>query len=227
LFLTFTFLFLCYRQAFLPDIYTYLVQHKINTGSAESIRQSLRRLSYGRRQTEKEEILRMLDLEDDWTLHQYNVSWSFKFLITILSFHCGFVHPCSICSSYIRFVFAFDVYFLRFHSDFRGHADLVQHKINTGSAVPIRQSLRRLSYGRRQTEKEEILRMLDLEDDWTLHLVNLSDCLIGTALPVLILCCTKSAWPKSPLDFEKKYFGALITILTMWFEFLIQCFMVI
>ena len=44
-----------------------------------------------------------------------------------------------------------------------GHTDLVQHKINTGSAVPIRQSLRRLPYGRRQTEKEKILRMLDLE----------------------------------------------------------------
>ena len=43
-----------------------------------------------------------------------------------------------------------------------GHTDLVQHKINTGSAVPIRQSLRRLPYGRRQTEKEKILRMLDL-----------------------------------------------------------------
>ena len=42
-----------------------------------------------------------------------------------------------------------------------GHTDLVQHKINTGSAVPIRQSLRRLQYGKRQTEKEEILRMLD------------------------------------------------------------------
>ena len=43
-----------------------------------------------------------------------------------------------------------------------GHTDLVQHKINTGGAVPTRQSLRRLSYGRRHTEKEEILRMLDL-----------------------------------------------------------------
>jgi hypothetical protein len=43
-----------------------------------------------------------------------------------------------------------------------GHTDLVQHKINTGSAVAIRQSLRRLPYGKRQTEKEEILRMLDL-----------------------------------------------------------------
>jgi hypothetical protein len=43
-----------------------------------------------------------------------------------------------------------------------GHTDLVQHKINTGSAVPIRQSLRRLPYGRTQTEKENILRMLDL-----------------------------------------------------------------
>ena len=43
-----------------------------------------------------------------------------------------------------------------------GHTDLVQHKINTGSAVPIRQSLRRLPYGKRQTEKEKILRMLEL-----------------------------------------------------------------
>jgi hypothetical protein len=43
----------------------------------------------------------------------------------------------------------------------------------------------------------------------------LSDCFIGTALPVLILCCTKSVWPKAPLDFEKTYFGVLLTILTM------------
>ena len=43
-----------------------------------------------------------------------------------------------------------------------GHTDLVQHKINTGSAVPIRQSLRRLPYGKRQTEKDKILRMLDM-----------------------------------------------------------------
>jgi len=46
-----------------------------------------------------------------------------------------------------------------------GHTDLVQHKINTGSGVPIRQSLRRLPFGKRQTEKEEILRMLDLGGD--------------------------------------------------------------
>ena len=43
-----------------------------------------------------------------------------------------------------------------------GHTDLIQHKINTGSAVPIRQPLRRLPYGKRQTEEEKILRMLDL-----------------------------------------------------------------
>lgn len=43
-----------------------------------------------------------------------------------------------------------------------GHTDVVQHKINTGSAVPIRQSHRRLPFGKRQTEKEEILRILDL-----------------------------------------------------------------
>ena len=49
---------------------------------------------------------------------------------------------------------------------------MVQHKINTGSAVPIRQSLRRLRYGKRQTEKEEILRMLDLGVIEPLHLVK-------------------------------------------------------
>ena len=43
-----------------------------------------------------------------------------------------------------------------------GHTNLVQHKINTGSGVPIRQSLRRLPYDRKQTEKEKVLRMLDL-----------------------------------------------------------------
>ena len=53
-----------------------------------------------------------------------------------------------------------------------GHTDLVQHKINTGSAVPIKQSLRRLPYGKRQTEKEKILRMLDLGVIEPLHLVK-------------------------------------------------------
>jgi hypothetical protein len=54
-----------------------------------------------------------------------------------------------------------NVFFSKSKGDL-GHTDLVQHKINTGSAVPIRQSLRRLPYGKRQTEKEKILRMLDL-----------------------------------------------------------------
>jgi len=36
---------------------------------------------------------------------------SFKFLNTILSIYCGFVHPCSICSSYIRFVWYFIAFF--------------------------------------------------------------------------------------------------------------------
>ena len=43
-----------------------------------------------------------------------------------------------------------------------GHTDLVQDKINGGSGVPIRQSLRRLPFGKRQTEKENILRILYL-----------------------------------------------------------------
>ena len=54
------------------------------------------------------------------------------------------------------------VFFSKSQGDL-GHTDLVQHKNNTGSAVPIRQSLRRLPYGKRQTEKEKVLRMLDLE----------------------------------------------------------------
>jgi hypothetical protein len=112
------------------------------SGSAVPIRQSLRRLPYGKRQTEKEKILRMLDLGviepfiylekktfwcfvnnfDDVIRVLIHFSCSFKFLITILSFYCVFVHPCSICSSYTRFVFVFDVYFLRFHSDFRAYS---------------------------------------------------------------------------------------------------------
>jgi hypothetical protein len=40
-----------------------------------------------------------------------------------------------------------NVFFSKSKGDL-GHTDLVQHKINTGSAVPIRQSLRRLPYGR-------------------------------------------------------------------------------
>ena len=64
-----------------------------------------------------------------------------------------------------------NVFFSKSKGDL-GHTDLVQHKINTGSAVPIRQSLRRLPYGRRQTEKEKILRMLDLGVIEPLHLVK-------------------------------------------------------
>jgi hypothetical protein len=52
-----------------------------------------------------------------------------------------------------------NVFFSKSKGDL-GNTDLVQNKINTGSAVPIRQSLRRLPYGKRQTEKETIFRML-------------------------------------------------------------------
>ena len=54
-----------------------------------------------------------------------------------------------------------NVFFSKSKGDL-GHTYLVQHQINTRSVVPIRQSLRRLPYGKRQTEKEKILRMLDL-----------------------------------------------------------------
>ena len=37
-----------------------------------------------------------------------------------------------------------------------GFTDLVQHKINTGTALPIRQPIRRLPFGKRETEKEEV-----------------------------------------------------------------------
>ena len=56
-------------------------------------------------------LLTILTMWSEFLIH---FPCSFKFVSTILSFYCGFVHSCSICSSYIRFVFGFDVYFLRF-----------------------------------------------------------------------------------------------------------------
>ena len=47
-------------------------------------------------------------------------------------------------------------------SDDIGRTNLIQHEINTGNAVPIRQPPRRLSFGKRQIEKDEIQRMLKL-----------------------------------------------------------------
>ena len=41
-----------------------------------------------------------------------------------------------------------------------GFTDLVQHKINTGTALTIRQSIRRLPFGKREIEKEEANKML-------------------------------------------------------------------
>jgi hypothetical protein len=45
-------------------------------------------------------------------------------------------------------------------SDDIGHTNLVQHSINTRNTAPIRQPPRRLPLGKRQTEKEEIEKML-------------------------------------------------------------------
>ena len=41
-----------------------------------------------------------------------------------------------------------------------GRTDLVQHRINTGMALPIRQLVRRLPFGKRDTKKAEIQKML-------------------------------------------------------------------
>ncbi|CAC5419770.1 unnamed protein product [Mytilus coruscus] len=46
-------------------------------------------------------------------------------------------------------------------SDDIGRTNLIQHEINTGNAVPIRQPPRRLPFGKRQIEKDEIKRMLN------------------------------------------------------------------
>jgi hypothetical protein len=43
-----------------------------------------------------------------------------------------------------------------------GFTDLVQHKINTGTALPIRQPIRRLHFGKREIEKEEVNKMLTM-----------------------------------------------------------------
>ncbi len=40
--------------------------------------------------------------------------------------------------------------------------DLVQHKINTGTALPIRQPIRRLPFGKREIEKEKVNKMLTM-----------------------------------------------------------------
>ena len=42
-----------------------------------------------------------------------------------------------------------------------GHTDRVRHRINTGSAFPIREPTRRLPIGKREIEKEEIKKMLE------------------------------------------------------------------
>ncbi|CAC5373255.1 unnamed protein product [Mytilus coruscus] len=47
-------------------------------------------------------------------------------------------------------------------SDDIGRTSLIQHEINTENAVPIRQPPRRLHFGKRQIEKDEIQRMLKL-----------------------------------------------------------------
>lgn len=46
-------------------------------------------------------------------------------------------------------------------SDDLGKTNLVQHQINTGNAAPIRQPPRRLPFGKRQIEKDEINKMLE------------------------------------------------------------------
>lgn len=46
-------------------------------------------------------------------------------------------------------------------SDDLGRSDKVQHRINTGQAVPIKQAPRRLPIGKRETEKAEVEKLLD------------------------------------------------------------------
>ncbi|MCG7877685.1 MAG: RNase H-like domain-containing protein [Candidatus Thiodiazotropha endolucinida] len=50
--------------------------------------------------------------------------------------------------------------FARSSSDL-GRCDRVQHTINTGNAIPVRQPARRLPFGKRLTEQAEIKKMLD------------------------------------------------------------------
>jgi hypothetical protein len=40
--------------------------------------------------------------------------------------------------------------------------DLVQHKINTGTALPIRQHIRRLPFGKREIGSKEVNKMLTM-----------------------------------------------------------------
>ena len=47
------------------------------------------------------------------------------------------------------------------NSDDIGRTSITQHKINTGNANPIRQQARRLPFGKRETEKTELKKMID------------------------------------------------------------------
>jgi hypothetical protein len=66
-----------------------------------------------------------------------------------------------------------------------GFTDLVQHKINTGTALTIRQPIRRLPFGKREIEKEETNKMLAMgviepsSSLWSSFLAHIS-CLIGS-----------------------------------------------
>ena len=42
-----------------------------------------------------------------------------------------------------------------------GRCDIIQHSINTGTAFPVRQPARRIPFGKRNVEQEEIMKMLD------------------------------------------------------------------
>ena len=42
-----------------------------------------------------------------------------------------------------------------------GRCDRVQHRINTGNALPVRQPTRRLPFGKREVEQDEIYKMLE------------------------------------------------------------------
>lgn len=91
-------------------------------------------------------------------------------------------------------------------TDDLGHTDLVQHRINTGTAAPTRQAPRRQPIGKRPVEKDEIERMLakgviePSESSWASPVVliskkdgstrfcvdyrRLNDCTIKDAYPI-------------------------------------------
>ena len=70
------------------------------------------------------------------------------------------IHLCETEKKQLADLIEYKDVFAKSSSDL-GRCDRIQHAINTGSAVPVCQPARRLPFGKREAEQEEIAKMLD------------------------------------------------------------------